>query len=119
MKALVLTLLAFQLVSSARAETVLLTDSAFAKTTVAIVDSSLAQHQVYFSKSAVGADCGIYLTNSAFAESSVKVVKNALWAQSTVREVNSAWKANSIVYVAKSALGAFGHCDYAAALLKK
>ena len=119
MKALALVLLALHLVSSARAETVRLTDSAFATTTVAVLDSAFAQHQVYFSKSAIGADCGIYLTDSAFAQSSVKVVKNALWAQQTVREVNSAWKANSIVYVAKSALGAFGHCDYAAALLAK
>jgi hypothetical protein len=119
MKAIVLALFALQLVSSVRAETVKLTDSAFAKTTVAVVDSAFAQHQVYFSKSAIGADCGLYLTDSVFAESTVKVVKNALWAQQTVREVNSAWKANSIVNIAKTALGAFGHCDYAAALLKK
>lgn len=119
MKALVLALLALQLVSSARAESVKLTESAFAKTTVAVLNSAFAQHHVYFSKSAIGADCGLHLTDSMFAESTVKVVKNAMWASTTVRQVDSAWKANSIVYISKSALGAFGHCDFAAALLKK
>lgn len=119
MKKFILAALCLNLFSFAQAETVKITDSAFAKTTVAIVDSSFAQHHVYFSKSSIGADCGLYITDSAFAESSIKIVKNAMFAKATVREVNSAWKANSIVYIAKSALGAFGHCDFAAALLKK
>ena len=119
MKGLIIALVAFAFISSGRAETVKLTQSAFAKTTVAVVDSSFAQHQVYFSKSAIGADCGLFLTDSAFAESTVKVVKNAAFASTTVRKVDSAWKANTIVYIAKNSLSAFGHCDFAAALLKK
>lgn len=118
MKALALVLLAFHLVSSTRAETVKITDSAFAKTVVEVSDSSLAQHQVYFTKTAIGADCGLYITNSSFADSTVKIVKNSLFA-TKVREVNSRWKANAVVYVAKSAFEAFGHCDFAAALIKR
>ncbi len=76
-------------------------------------------NHVYFTKSAFGADCGIYLTDSVFAQSTVKIMKNALLAQTTVREVDNVWLASSRVYVAKSSLGTFGSCDFAAALLVK
>lgn len=119
MKTFVLSLLLLQLTSAARAESVKLTDSAFARTTVAVLNSPWAKHHVYFSKSAIGADCGLFVTNSAFAESTVKVVKNAMIAQTTVRRVDHISKANTVVYLAKSASGTFGHCDFAAALLAR
>lgn len=117
MKTLFFVLLALQLVSSARAETVRITDSIFAQTTVAVSNSSFAKYQVYFTKSPVGADCGIHLTDSAFAQRTVRIVKNSPFVPITVREVDAASKANLIVYVSKTGLRAFGHCDFAAALL--
>lgn len=119
MKTLFFALLVLHFTSSVRAETVLLTDSLFAQSTVAVSNSSLAKYQVYFSKSPVGADCGIFLTKSAFAQRTVRVVKLTPFVPVTVRRVDNPLAANSIVYIAKTALGAFGHCDYAAALLKK
>lgn len=103
----------------ASAETVRLTDSAFARTTVAVTSSIAAQYHVYFTKNPMVADCGLYLTDSAFAQSTVRVVKNPLYAQITVRQVDKQYKANTVVYLAPSTLQAFGQCDFAAALLAK
>lgn len=106
--------------SNVKAETVMLTNSNFAITTVAIVKNPLlAQKNVYFSKSGLGATCGLFMTTSALAQSTVKVIKNPLFAKYTVNQLNSAIGATDIVYLVKSPLTAFGHCDYAAALLPK
>lgn len=116
-----ITLLAFVMILSSfssRAETVRLTESSFADKRVAIIANPLlATHRVYFTKTSLGADCGIYVSNSLLSERVVKVVKNPIWADLTVARVGNPIAADTLVYVAKTPMGAFGKCEFAAALL--